>query len=308
MSSKRKPTSLGLERRVRPRREDDWEPEVGDDSSADDVSEEGIGRDDESEDGSEIDSEEEEDSEADEADDDNGAKVDLSTVSFGALARAQASLPPIGRKKKKPAREETPSEEPEEAPSRTRKPLPPQISHRTSKHAPQEMSSKRAVSRRREIIADTGPKHRDPRFEPLGDARVDAARASRAYSFLDEYRDREMADLRAQIKKTKDARAKEDLKRQLMSMESKKKARQRKEDEDKLLAEHRKQEKELVAQGKKPFYLKKSEQKKRLLMDRFAGMSKGQVDKAIAKKRKKVAGKEKKELDSLVRVRDRHER
>ena len=55
-------------------------------------------------------------------------------------------------------------------------------------------------------------------------------------------------------------------------------------------------EKELVKQGKKPFFLKKSEQKKLLLMDKYAGMSKSQVDKAIEKKRKKVAGKEKKQL------------
>ncbi len=60
--------------------------------------------------------------------------------------------------------------------------------------------------------------------------------------------------------------------------------------------EHRKQEKELVKQGKKPFYLKKSEQKKRVLIDKFASMKKGQVDRAIERRRKKVAGKEKKEL------------
>lgn len=134
---------------------------------------------------------------------------------------------------------------------------------------------------------------------------MDEEKAKKAYAFLDEFRENEMAELRVQIKKTKDPVAKEKLKRELLSMESKKKARLRKEEEERLLKEHRKREKDLVAQGKQPFYLKQSEQKKQLLVERYAGMSKGQVDRAIERKRKKVAGKEKKELDSLQRVRPR---
>ncbi|KAF7557510.1 hypothetical protein G7046_g6033 [Stylonectria norvegica] len=111
-----------------------------------------------------------------------------------------------------------------------------------------------------------------------------------------------MADLRVQIKKAKDPDAKEELKRQLHSMESRRKSRVRKEEAEGLIEEHRRKEKELVAQGKQPFYLKKSEQKKKLLIDRYAGMSKGQVDHAIVRKRKKVLGKEKKELDYLQRI------
>lgn len=134
---------------------------------------------------------------------------------------------------------------------------------------------------------------------------VDEDKTRRAYAFLDEYRDSEMADLRARIKKTKNAGEKENLKRELLSMESKKKAQKKRDEADELLREHRTKEKELVAQGKQPFYLKKSEQKKQLLTNRFADMSKGQVDRAIERKRKKMAGKEKKELDGLFRVQNR---
>lgn len=132
---------------------------------------------------------------------------------------------------------------------------------------------------------------------------MDESKARKAYSFLDEYRDSELADLKAQVRKTKNPEEKERLKRQVLSMESKKKARARKDEEDQLLSEHRKKEKELVAQGKQPFYLKRSEQKKQLLTNRFEGMSKGAVDRAIERKRKKIAGKEKKELDFLTRRR-----
>lgn len=227
--------------------------------------------------------------------------MNLSAVSFGALARAQASLPPSERKSKTSKTSETkttPEETPKEAPIRKHKTR--EDMKRSSKHAPQEQSSRRAVSRFREIIPDPRRKFRDPRFDPLV-GKTDEEKANKAYAFLDEYRDSEMADLKVQIKKTKDYATKEALKRELMSMESKKKARKRKEDEENLVKEHRMKEKELVAQGKTPFYLKKSEQKKKLLMDRYAGMSKGQVDRAIERKRKKVAGQEKKEMDFLQR-------
>jgi ribosomal RNA-processing protein 36 len=238
-------------------------------------------------------------------------KVDLSSISFGALARAQESLPPTDRKSKKSQAASKSIDMADGAPQpripkskSDQKVKPPS---RSSKHAPLEQTSKRAVSRRREILPDLRRQPRDPRFGPLGGggAQFDEAKARKAYAFLDDYRDSEMAELRLQIKKTKDPARKEDLKRELHSMESKKKARLRKEEQDNLLREHRKQEKELVAQGKKPFYLKKSEQKKQLLTERFKSMSKGQVDRAIERKRKKVAGKEKKELDSLQRVRNR---
>ncbi|RFU79910.1 pre-rrna processing [Trichoderma arundinaceum] len=309
MSSKRKSTALGLERRVRARREEDWEPELSasDDNSEEEVSEEG----DDSGDEDEEDSGEAESGSESEGADEDEPKVDFSSISFGALARAAASLPPSEKKRNKAnadadgapeqlTAKESLKREPRKASSSRVDPA-----KRSSKHAPQEMTSKKPVSRRREILADPRRKARDPRFEALT-GKLDEAKIAKNYSFLDEYRENEMAELRMQIKKTKDATVKEELKRQLLSMESKKKARQKKEDEAKLLQEHRKKEKELVAQGKQPFYLRKSEQKKQLLMNRYASMSKSQVDKAIERKRKKVVSKEKKELASLERVSRRH--
>lgn len=191
---------------------------------------------------------------------------------------------------------------------------------RSSKHAPMEMSSKRPVSRKREIITVKKFQARDPRFDPLVAARSSAGvgsthgngeqasedRARRAYAFLDEYRDDEMRQLKAAIKKAKNPADKEKLQRALMSMESRKRAREQKDRERAVVEEHRRREKELVKEGKKakPFYLKKSEQRKRLLVDQFTSMSEKQREKAIEKKRKKVAAKEKKELPLERRMRD----
>ncbi|KAF4965854.1 hypothetical protein FSARC_6374 [Fusarium sarcochroum] len=312
MAFKRKPSSsLGLERRVRPRREDEWQEEPQSENSSsedeDEVEEEGIrGAYDDDEDEDEDEEEEDqasEDGSEDESEPDQDApKLDLSSVSFGALAKAQESLP-SGRKSKSKQSDDV--ETPQTgvpAPRKSTRSKDDPKPKRSSKHAPQEQTSKKPVSRRREILPDNRRQARDPRFDPLV-GRVDEEKASKAYAFLDEYRDKEMADLRVQIKKTKNVNEKENLKRQLQSMESRQKANKRRQDSENLLKEHRKKEKELVAQGKTPFYLKKSEQKKQLLVNRYEGMSKGQVDRAIERKRKKVAGKEKKELDFLERGR-----
>jgi ribosomal RNA-processing protein 36 len=91
-------------------------------------------------------------------------------------------------------------------------------------------------------------------------------------------------------------------------MESRKKAQDRKDREAALLEEHRVREKELVGQGKKPYFLKRGEVKKQLLVDQFKGMKKKQVDKAIERKRKKIVAKERKELPMERRAYDQESR
>ncbi|KAK0635663.1 hypothetical protein B0T17DRAFT_516894 [Bombardia bombarda] len=323
-SVKRKmPSSLGsglLQRRVRPRVEP--EPESDVENSDEAPSEQGVDsdgpvsgsgsesdgddKDEGNETGSEADSDE---ASSDEEEDGTGADQ----LSFGALARAQAQM----SKKGQPGEDE-PGAVPEKErghggladgrrdwrAERERE----KLLKRSSKHAPVEMTSKKPVTRRRDFIAVPSVQARDPRFLAVGvTTKIDEVKARKAYAFLDDYQEDEMKQLKDTIKKTKDPVAKEKLQRTLMSMESKKKARVRKEREEKLIEEHRRQEKELVKQGKQPFYLKKSEQKKRLLVDQFASMKKGQVDKAIERKRKKVAGKEKKSLPFARRTAEERE-
>jgi ribosomal RNA-processing protein 36 len=104
-----------------------------------------------------------------------------------------------------------------------------------------------------------------------------------------------MKELKLAIKNTKDEDAKEKLKRALMSMESKKKAQMRKQKEQEILDTHRKAEKELVKQGKQPFYLKKAEQKKRMLLDQFGELKGKKLDHVIERRRKKQ-GRDKKKM------------
>jgi ribosomal RNA-processing protein 36 len=167
---------------------------------------------------------------------------------------------------------------------------------RSSKHAPTEVSSKRMVTRKREVVSMNVVAPRDPRFSAATTGDVDERRARKAYAFLDEYRDSEMTQLRAAMKKTKSVEEKEEIARTLKSMQGRKEAQAKRDAEQELIAQHRRQEKELVAQGKTPFYLKKSEQKKQLLLDRFAGMKKKEIDRSIERRRKKLTSRERKNM------------
>lgn len=171
---------------------------------------------------------------------------------------------------------------------------------RTSKHAPAELSSKKAVSRKREVVPTQRINHRDPRFEPLGGS-VDERKTENNYSFLDGYRDSEISELKSVIRKTKDSEAKDKLKRALLSMESRKKAQEMKEQQQHVLRKHRKEEKQKIGQGKRPFYLKKADQKRMALVERFEGMKGKQVDKVIERRRKKMAAKERKGMPDARR-------
>lgn len=151
------------------------------------------------------------------------------------------------------------------------------------------------MSRKREVVPVPKREYRDPRFDAIT-GYVDEAKVRKAYAFLDDYREDEMKELKNTIKNTKDEETKEKLKRTLLSMESRKKAQARKDKEEEVLDKHRKEEKELVKQGKKPFYLKKTEQKKRVLMDQYGALKGKQLDHVIERRRKKVEGKEKKKM------------
>ncbi len=111
-----------------------------------------------------------------------------------------------------------------------------------------------------------------------------------------------MAELRAAMRKSKNLTTTEELKRTLRSMESRKKTQEAKEQEQAVLRAHRAREKELVRLGKKPFYLKRGEQKKLALVERFEGLKKKQVDKIIERRRKKKTARERKGMPEGRRI------
>ncbi|KAH0537850.1 hypothetical protein FGG08_005463 [Glutinoglossum americanum] len=238
--------------------------------------------------------------------------MDISSVSFGALVEAQGSIsthinsPGVKRL-------ETPQQESHELDKaryrqpgrdcrgeRTARKNGKEIFGRSSKHAPTELSSKKAVSRKREAVVVPKRETRDPRFDPLAGP-LDERKLRKDYAFLESYRESEMKSIRDEIKRAKDETVKEGLKKELLSMESKKKAQEAKDKQQEILDVHRKKEKELIKQGKKPFYLKKAEQKKLALLERYSKLKGKQLSHVIERKRKKRASKERKNMPFLRR-------
>lgn len=180
---------------------------------------------------------------------------------------------------------------------------------RASKHAPAVQSSKRAVTRKRPVVdIPTVSKARDPRFDPtvLGNSSRSHPNAGNAYSFLDEYRASELKEMKQKMAKTKDPEQKEELKRAVRSAGDRLRSIENKKRQQEVMAEHKMREKQLIREGKKstPYYLKKSDMKEKMLVKKYEGMGSREKARALERRRKKVASKERKEMPMERRMGD----
>lgn len=159
---------------------------------------------------------------------------------------------------------------------------------RKHKHAPSEQSSKKPVSWVREIpgLKKFKTAHRDIRFDAAF-GKADLVEARKNYAFLDEYREKEIKDMQEQLRATQNPGQKARLKRELEVMESRLKTLKDRDFEHKVLTENK---------PRNGYHLKKSEQRKLVLAEKFKTMKNKDINRAIERKRKKEAGKEKKAL------------
>lgn len=269
---------------------------------------------------------------SDESDGNEDIQSSINNVSFGALAKAQASL---GDRKRKRSDSTSKPDKPfsiEDIRAKIREAREQRRqaesgkdkdkdkdkegggskkhASRSSKHAPTVQSSKYAVTRRRTVVEPLNTvKARDPRFDSVvlnsGTGKdhhsvvaSDTAAANKNYSFLSDYRASELSSLKEQLKKTKSPVEKEDLKRTITSMEDRQRAFESKQREREIRSQHRKRERELIREGKKstPYFLKNTDVKREMIVQKFEGMGGKQKRRALERRRKKVAGKEKKEM------------
>ncbi|KAL5334787.1 hypothetical protein BJX70DRAFT_347126 [Aspergillus crustosus] len=254
-----------------------------------------------------------------EDDDDENVQSSINNISFGALAKAQASFGPKSKRRSKALKENEDAATPsplddirariQEAREQKRKAStasndssrfsnkPPS---RSSKHAPMVQSSKYAVSRKRTIVEPSSvPKSRDPRFDPTIIGRRGGSGAPNdAYAFLDDYRAAELKDLKEQLSKTKDIRRRDALQREIRSTQDRLRSIENNKREHDIVTEHKKREKQLIREGKKttPYFLKKSDIKKQALLKKYEGMKSKDRLKALERRRKKATAKERKEM------------
>ncbi|KAL1546972.1 ribosomal RNA processing protein 36 [Salvia divinorum] len=174
-----------------------------------------------------------------------------------------------------------------------RKPKPEKKGGRANKNRPMEISSKKPVSRFREVIQAPKMVIRDPRFESLcGNLDVDGHK--KRYNFIyDKTLPAEKEELKKQMKKIKDPEAAGDLKEQLTRIDKELKSVAAKRTEKDILAEHKKKERDAAKKGKQPYYLKKSELQKQKLAEKFKELKEsGKLESFIEKKRRRNAAKD----------------
>lgn len=175
------------------------------------------------------------------------------------------------------------------------------VKSRTSKHAPASQSSRRPVTRKREVVDVPNRKLRDPRFDTLQQVSTHGGNSGKAYSFLRDYEKDEIAELKSAIKQSRDEDDKETLRRKMNSMQNRIKSQEAKEREQEIQRQHRREEKEKVEQGKKPFFLKRKDVKERAIVEKFKGMKSKDREKLIEKRRRKEDQKEKRRMPDARR-------
>ncbi|KAI9001699.1 hypothetical protein BC832DRAFT_533294 [Gaertneriomyces semiglobifer] len=175
---------------------------------------------------------------------------------------------------------------------------------RKDKNAPMELTSKRAVTRRRQVVELPKKKTRDPRFDPMA-GKLNEGLFNQSYGFLKDYQKDEIEMLKKQIVSEKGEAEKEKLQKTLKSMQSRIQQREREDKRKEIVKKWRKNEEELVAQGKKPWQLKKSDVKKLELVERYESMKKKDLNKFLEKRRQKNAAKEKRFMPYARRSADK---
>eukprot|EP00903_Cladosiphon_okamuranus_P017529 g16144.t1 len=171
---------------------------------------------------------------------------------------------------------------------------------RANKNRPQEASSLRAVGRFREVVVGKRKTARDPRFEGgAGSSKLNYDIFRKAYGFLGEYQDREIEELKKSLKKEKNQERSARLQAILTRLQQERAERSQGDRTRAAIREAKKKERDAVAGGKKPFFLKGSEKKRLSLEQRYEGLKEeGKLSKFMEKKRKKNAAKDHRWLPS----------
>ncbi|KAL1198164.1 hypothetical protein V5N11_035841 [Cardamine amara subsp. amara] len=165
---------------------------------------------------------------------------------------------------------------------------------RANKNRPMELSSKRPVSRYREVVQVPKKVVRDPRFDSLG-GQVDLEGFRKRYNFFfEEKLPVEKQELRKQLKKAKNPEEVNELRNQLTYVEKMLKYEPSTKNKGAaILTEHKKREREAAKEGKRPYYLKKSEIRKQTLIEKFNTLKEtGKLESYVQKQRKKNATKD----------------
>ena len=164
------------------------------------------------------------------------------------------------------------------------------------KKGPREESSKVRVPSVRGVVTVPKVIRRDPRFDGVSGT-YDEKAWKKNYKFVGEIKASEKVQLKTQLHKETDPAEKKKLKLLLQRVQNREKSEQLKEKKEAEAQMEREENIARLKQGKKPVYKTKSFRKKEELAEKFVELKEsGRLDKYMQKKRKKMAGKSKKQL------------
>lgn len=238
---------------------------------------------------------------------------DFSSLSFGALSSAHSKLVAEDQennkknRKNKKAIQNSESEDDFFQESTSKSKNSEEKTKKKHKHAPAEASSKKRVSRIREIEGLQNPKtstlYSDVRFDAaLGKA--DWNRIRKDYAFLDEYRQQEINEMKKRLKDPAQSRKmsgheRQEIEANIKSLQSRLDTLKNRDLSNKILSDHKKGQREKMRKGEQvnPYFLKKSEQRKMIQKNKFDTMKASQREKVMERKRKRRLGREFRELE-----------
>uniref|UniRef100_A0A2M4CYH6 rRNA biogenesis protein RRP36 n=1 Tax=Anopheles darlingi TaxID=43151 RepID=A0A2M4CYH6_ANODA len=167
---------------------------------------------------------------------------------------------------------------------------------------PEEISSRRktpafAKVRRGNNDESAQQRPRDPRFDPK-QGYFSGRKFRQDYGFINDLRTKELKKLENKLHATEDPEEAEKIKFVMRRTENQVReyAKQKLLDETRM--QEKKQARQAISEGKRPFYERKSTKKARDLVQQYAKLKEdGKLAKHIDKRRKKISAKDRKKLD-----------
>lgn len=179
--------------------------------------------------------------------------------------------------------------------------------NKKNKHAPSEASSKRPVGKIREIpglkLKKDSTLYQDVRFDAAY-GKADWNRIRKDYAFLDEYREKEVAEMQRKLQDKKLLKLMsqyeiDNLKFEMQSLKSRLDTLRNRDLANNVIDQHKKEQKQKMRAGEQvnPYFLKRSEQRKLVQKAKFENMKTSQREKVMERKRKRKLGREFRELE-----------
>lgn len=169
---------------------------------------------------------------------------------------------------------------------------------RENKNRPREISSKKPVSRFREVVQVKKYIPRDPRFDNLC-GMYNPKKFKRNYGFINEIKENDIKELKKELTESKDPKKINKIKYLIQRLENQLREEKRRDLEEQKEYEEKKEIAEAIRRGEKPVFKKKSEKRILNLVSQYEELkNSGKLKKHIQRLRKKNQQRGRRQLAS----------